>query len=81
MSCITIVRKENLMNLGDRLIEAMGCYGAIMSYEVQTGIIAEPVTVSRGNGHTVVVLYTMYDPDRVVTWVSAADNWYGTESL
>ena len=73
--------KENLMSLADQLIWAMGQYGGISDYELQTGIIAEPVTVSRGNGHMVVVLYTMYDPDRVVTWKSAGGNWYGSEDL
>ena len=53
----------------------------IADYETQAGIILEPVTTPKGNGHTVVVLYTLYDPDRVVTWNYANGAWYGTEDL
>lgn len=53
----------------------------MMDYEVQTGIIAEPVTPPTGNGHAVLVLYTMYAPDRVFSWKYANGAWYGTEDL
>lgn len=79
MSCITVERKENLMNLGDRLIEAMQCYGSIIDYEEQAGTIAEPTTASRGNGHLVVVYYTTYA--RTIIWVRVNDDkdWMGVE--
>jgi hypothetical protein len=54
---------------------------SLMDYEVQTGIIAEPTTTPKGDGHVVIVLYTMYAPDRVVTWKYANGGWYGTEAL
>jgi len=53
----------------------------LIDYEVQTGIIAEPTTTAKGDGHLVEVLYTMYDPDRVVLWKYANGGWYGTEAL
>ncbi len=53
----------------------------LIDYEVQTGIIAEPETAPLGNGHIVLVLYTMYAPDRVFMWKYAAGAWYGTEDL
>ena len=53
----------------------------VLDYEVQTGIIAEPTTAPKGNGHVVIVLYTLYAPDRVVTWKYANGAWYGTEDL
>ncbi len=55
--------------------------GSFVDYEVQAGIIAEPTIAARGNGHIVVVLYTLYDPDRVFTWKYANGAWYGTEDL
>ena len=69
------------MNLGDRLIEAMQCYGSISDYETQTGIVAEPTTVSRGNGHNVVVYNS--DEDRTFLWkrVNADSDWMGVELL
>ncbi len=80
MSYPSVIR-ENLVSLGDRLLWGMQQYGSIFNYETQAGIIAEPVTAPKGNGHVVVVLYTMYDPDRVFTWKYANGAWYGTEDV
>ena len=55
--------------------------GSVVAYETQAGIIAEPSITPSGNGMIVVVLYTMYDPDRVFTWKYANGAWYGTEDL
>ena len=77
------VVRENLVSLGDRLLWGMQQYGSVTDYETQVGEIAEPVTVSRGNGHTVVVEYTGFTPNRMVKWTRGNTDatWYGVELL
>ena len=72
---------ENLMSLADQLIWAMEQYGGISDYELQTGIIGEPTTTSRGNGHTVTVYNS--DEGRTFQWirVNADSDWMGVELL
>lgn len=73
--------RENLMSLADQLIWAMQQYGSISDYETQTGIIAEPTTASRGNGH-IVTVYNSTE-GRTFEWkrVNADTEWMGVELI
>ena len=72
---------NNIKSAAEYLVYYMGLYHSVMDYEVQTGIIAEPVTVSKGNGHIVVVYNS--DEDRTFKWVrvNADSDWMGEELL
>ena len=54
---------------------------SLMDYEVQTGIIAEPATVSRGNGHTVVVHNETEERDWIWSRTDLDTKWSGVELL
>jgi len=75
--------RENLVSLGTRLLWGMQQYGSIENYEIVTGEIAEPTTVSRGDGHSVAVEYSDFTPNRMVKWIrgSGDTKWFGVELL
>jgi len=54
---------------------------SLIDYEVQTGTVAEPTTVSRGNGHAVEVYNST--EDRTFLWLrcNADTDWMGVEVL
>ena len=54
---------------------------SLLDYEVQTGIIAEPATVSRGNGHTVVVHNETEERDFIWSRTDLNTKWSGVELL
>ena len=54
---------------------------SLMDYEVQTGIIAEPTIVSRGNGHLVVVHNETEERDFVWARTDLDMKWAGCEFL
>ena len=54
---------------------------SLMDYEVQTGIIAEPLTPSKGNGHTVVVHNETEERDWIWSRTDLDTKWSGVELL
>ena len=54
---------------------------SLLDYEVQTGIIAEPATASKGNGHTVVVHNETEERDFVWSRTDLDTKWSGVELL
>ena len=54
---------------------------SLIDYEVQVGIIAEPVTASLGNGHTVVVHNETEERDFVWSRTDLDTKWSGVEML
>ena len=60
---------------------AAGLDMSMMDYEVQTGIIAEPATASKGNGHAVVVHNETEERDFVWVRTDLDTKWSGVEML
>ena len=54
---------------------------SMLDYEVQTGIIAEPSTASKGNGHTVIVHNETEERDFVWSRTDLDTKWSGVELL
>ena len=54
---------------------------SLMDYEVQVGIIAEPLTPSKGNGHTVVVHNETEERDWIWSRTDLDTKWSGVELL
>jgi len=52
----------------------------MFNYETTTEPITEPVTVSKGNGHTVIQYYTD-GQNRSFMWTTSNDVWVGVEML
>lgn len=54
---------------------------SILDYEVQTGIIAEPTTASKGNGHAVVVHNETEERDFLWVRTDLNTKWMGCEFI
>ena len=60
---------------------SIGINLSLLDYEVQTGIIAEPTTASKGNGHAVVVHNETEERDFLWIRTDLDTKWAGCEYL
>lgn len=72
---------NNIKSAAEYIVYFMGLYHSVMDYETQVGVIAEPTTVSKGDGH-IVVVYNSTE-GRTFKWVrvNGDTDWMGEELL